>query len=123
MVSINLVVLYCSNLEQSLSFYQALGLDFKEEQHENRPVYYSCLIGGILLDLCPLIEDPYPLVKDSTVIKRIPKDRIGLVVDNLDDILHKLGANVLSTKKDKIFGLRAILEDPDGRSIFLSESK
>ena len=78
MTSINLIVLNCKNLEESLSFYGTLGLEFQEEQHGKSPIHYSCQMDGILLEL-------YPTQKECG-----QRDRIGLVVNDLDDILTKL---------------------------------
>jgi len=110
MTHINLIVLNCKNLEESIAFYEALGLKFQEEQHDKSPVHYSCQIDGVLLEL-------YPTERECG-----QKDRVGLIVNDLDDILSKLKENIHGIRDDS-FGYRAILKDPNGRLVFLSESK
>lgn len=53
--SLNLLVLYVSDLNESRKFYELLGLDLTLEQHgPEGPVHYSAeLSGGLILELYP----------------------------------------------------------------------
>ena len=109
MTSINLIVLNCKNLEESIAFYEALGLKFQEEQHGKSPVHYSCQLEKVLLELYPTQEE----VNRNT--------KLGFRVDNIDEILTKLPKYVYNQKRDTQYGPMAILKDPDGMWILLSE--
>ena len=109
MTSINLIVLNCKNLEESIAFYEALGLKFKEEQHGKSPVHYSCQLENVLLELYPTDKEANRSIK------------LGFRVDNIDEILTKLPKYVYNQKRDTQYGPMAILKDPDGMWILLSE--
>jgi hypothetical protein len=67
-VALSLLVLRCSNVAASRRFYEAIGLTFREEQHEGGPAHWSCDLDGVVLELYPAGE-------------RIPSvGRLGLVV-------------------------------------------
>lgn len=52
-MTLNLLVLYVSDLERSRTFYELLGLDLRREQHGG-PVHYAAeLDGGTVLELYP----------------------------------------------------------------------
>ena len=66
------VVLRSQNMEDTRLFYQCLfGVEFKEEQHENGPKHYSCLLGEFLLEIYP-----QPTDERGT-------DQLGFIVDFL----------------------------------------
>ena|SRR3989344_7324475 len=109
MASINLIVLNCKNLEESINFYETLGLKFQEEQHGKSPVHYSCQIDGILLEL-------YPIQKEAN-----RSTKLGFKVKNIDEILTKIPKYIYDQKRETEYGPRAILKDPDGMWVLLSE--
>jgi lactoylglutathione lyase len=39
--SLNLIVIRAADLDKSLAFYRALGLEFAQEQHGTGPVHYA----------------------------------------------------------------------------------
>ena len=43
--TLSLMVLRTDNIEAVLAFYQAIGLQFQQEQHGSGPIHYSCEIG------------------------------------------------------------------------------
>ena len=111
MTIINFIVLNCRNLEKSLSFYQALGLEFQQEQHGKSPVHYSCQIENILLELYPV---------DREKVNRDTK--VGFIVENIDEIINKL-PTYFHSKKETNYGPMATLKDPDGMWILLYQDK
>lgn len=66
-MKLSYLVLYSSDLEKLKSFYEDLGLQFKQEQHGGGSVHYSCSLDNVVLELYP---------GDSPV-------RLGFVVDNV----------------------------------------
>ncbi|MCK0472476.1 hypothetical protein [Halalkalibacter sp. APA_J-10(15)] len=50
-IYINLVVISSLNIEKSVTFYEALGLIFKKEQHGNGPEHYACEIGNLVFEI------------------------------------------------------------------------
>lgn len=107
MLSINLIVLICSDIEKSKNFYEILGLNFFKEQHDNSQIHYACDINGVVLELYP----------ESTRFPVEKSVRLGINVKNLH--LLKQHNNMHFKKiNDRLFSV----EDPDGRIVFITES-
>lgn len=118
MTYFSLVVLRCSDLELSRAFYTALGLAFHTERHGTGPVHYSCQLGDLVLELYPGKPGSAP---DRTQAGAIMH---GFRIESLDTVLVSLQA--LGTKKvqspaDSSWGRRAVVLDPDGRAVELTQ--
>jgi lactoylglutathione lyase len=117
MVSLSLIVLRSANVDAALTFYQALGLTFAQEQHGSGPIHYSCQIGGTVLEIYPGEEGVAPDRKSGGATM------LGFAVASIDDVLAKLPDKPMSAPKDSTWGRRAVVLDPDGRAIELTEAK
>lgn len=106
MLSINLIVLSCSDIEKSKLFYTKLGLNFIREQHANGPLHYACDIGNITLELYPC-STRFPIEKSV---------RLGINIEKLDVLKaqHEIKPKQINTT---LFSV----EDPDGRTIFITK--
>ena len=78
-LSINLIVLRCNDIEKSKKFYEMLGLTFKKEKHGNGPVHYSANINDLVLELYP---SPAELVLDNY--------RLSFSHSSLQELIAKL---------------------------------
>lgn len=111
-MELNLIVLYSSDMERLLSFYQSMGLKFVEEKHENSPRHYACQLGSLVLEL-------YPEGR-----RHHPNAALGFVVDNLDALIENVeGKYIYAQPREWEYGRTALLYDPDGRKIILQEKK
>lgn len=113
-ISLNLLVLTTCGMETLLAFYRTLGLKFAEEQHGNGPIHYGAKCGDLVFELYPASENR-PV--DSTT-------RLGFAVANLDDViveLQKLGAPIVTPATSTEWGYRAVVRDPDGRAVELTQ--
>ncbi|MEM8504396.1 MAG: VOC family protein [Cyanobacteria bacterium P01_D01_bin.1] len=111
-------MLRSSNLEDTLSFYSALGLNFIQEQHGSGPLHYSCDLGGLVLEiyLGQAGMVPEPKATGSTML--------GCNVVSLDETLECLQALDIEPKsapKDAEWGRWINVVDPDGRVIQLNQ--
>ena len=116
--SLSLVTLRSANMETALSFYRALGFEFVEEQHGNGPRHHSSKAGSTVLEIYPGDPGRAPERKSAGATL------IGFGVANLDQALTsltQLGAPVLTPAKESPWGRRAVVADPDGRAVDLSE--
>ncbi len=72
-ISLNLLVLRCTNLQASKAFYEDLGMIFVEEQHGKGSKHYSTELSGMILELYPLVDnqniDHLRLGFTSTLVK------------------------------------------------------
>jgi lactoylglutathione lyase len=112
--SLRLLVLKSAKTEAVLAFYTAIGLSFKQEQHGTGPKHHSAQIGATVFELYPLggkdVADPTP--------------RLGFAVDDLGKTLENLSAlngAIIREPEATAWGRRAVVHDPDGRSVELYE--
>ena len=116
--SLGLVVVRSADIEQTLRFYRALGLEFTEEQHGNGPVHYACDLGGTVIEIYPGKPGTAPdrRAGGATLLGF----QVGLLEVTLKAIAE-IGATVLTAPQASPWGKRAVVQDPDGRAIELSE--
>lgn len=114
-ISLNLVVLRTPDIKRAVEFYTRLGLKFVQHRHGNGPEHFSAETAGGVFELYPLSAGA-----PSTL-----GTRIGFHVPSIDDTLEGLsdypGAVVTPTKKTE-WGWRAVVADPDGHKIELSQA-
>lgn len=109
---LNLIVLHSLDPSQTLDFYNFLGIGFEKQQHENGPVHWSADLEGLVLEV-------YPVEVPGEVGHSI---RLGFEVEDLTCVVHSLrvsGVEILREIKASNWGLRAVVRDPDNRSIEL----
>jgi catechol 2,3-dioxygenase-like lactoylglutathione lyase family enzyme len=107
-VKLHLLVLRTPKLEDLKRFYSALGVRFERERHGNGPEHYAATVGGdLVLEIYPAQDGAAP----------DPGLRLGFSVDNLEETLRALSQTV--TPRLSPWGLRALVRDPDGRTVEL----
>jgi lactoylglutathione lyase len=114
-VSLTLLVLKTRQVEQFRRFYQTLGMEMTEERHGKGPVHFSARAGTVVVEVYPLGDDGNP-VDFST--------RLGFGVENLAEVirgLEAIGTNVVKAPKETDLGWQAVVKDPDGRSVELTQ--
>jgi catechol 2,3-dioxygenase-like lactoylglutathione lyase family enzyme len=112
---LNLLVLKTHDLPRLRNFFAPLGLAFVEEQHGKGPVHFAAHCGDLVLELYPLPDDAS--VPDATT-------RLGFAVADLEATLQglrALGAEVVREPRATAWGRQAVVRDPDGRSVELTE--
>jgi lactoylglutathione lyase len=112
--SLKLLVLKTPHVESAHKFYTRLGFQFAEEQHGNGPVHYSAAFGDGILEIYPL---PVSSEADSTTRLGISVRDVGAVVELLRDTTE-----VISRPTVTKWGTRAVVRDPDGRTVELYEA-
>jgi lactoylglutathione lyase len=113
-VSLNLLVLRSPNVERARVFYAALGLQFESHRHAAGPEHLSALLhGGGVLEIYPA-----PNGVQSQGI------RLGFRVESVDRAVEALvrgGGSIASAAQESEWGRRAVVEDPDGNKVELSQ--
>jgi catechol 2,3-dioxygenase-like lactoylglutathione lyase family enzyme len=113
-ISLNLVVLRSPDITRSAAFYTRVGLQFHLHRHGSGPEHFSSeLVGGGVFEL-------YPVDKGTTVVGT----RIGFRVPSVDEAVTALAeypGAVVSKPGDSEWGRRAIVLDPDGNKVELSQ--
>jgi lactoylglutathione lyase len=117
--TLSLMVLRTDNIESALAFYHAIGLHFQQEQHGAGPIHFSCQIGTTVMEIFPAEVGKAPDRKSGGATM------LGFTVSSLDETLQalaNLGIIPLSPPKQSAWGRRAVVLDPDGRAIEISEA-
>lgn len=111
--SLKLIVLKTNDVESLRAFYTRLGFRFVEEQHGKGPLHFSAPLGDGILEIYPLPDGKQP---DTT--------RLGFAVSDVVSIVASLIETevVVSKPKQTEWGLRAVVRDPDGRTVELYEA-
>jgi predicted enzyme related to lactoylglutathione lyase len=111
---LNLIVIRSQEPARTVGFYELLGLNFQEEQHGKGPVHWAAELDGQVLEIYPAktMQD----VDSST--------RLGFQIRSIEDVINSLrskGAEIVQSPQTSDWGLRAVIRDPDGRSVELAE--
>jgi predicted enzyme related to lactoylglutathione lyase len=112
--ALNLLVIRSPDVDRSARFYELLGLVFTKHAHGTGPQHYAAELGSAVFEIYPRTDE-----KDST-----SRTRLGFRVANVDQTITKLqqsGAKIISPPKDTSFGRRAVVDDPDGHRIELTQ--
>lgn len=115
MIRCNLLVIKTNQLETTCEFYQSIGIQFQKHQHGKGPVHYAAEIGPFVFEIYPS-PDRQALVDSST--------RLGFEVLQLDKLIATLPEDiVLKFPHQAEWGYQAIVQDPDGRKIELTQQQ
>ena len=113
-VSLNLVVIRSTDLDRSARFFAALGVELSREIHGSGPEHLAGRAGSVVLELYPSES-----AGTTTVV------RLGFCVQSIAKVLASLaneGGVVLSPPTGSPWGLRAVVVDPDGHRVELTEA-
>ncbi len=110
-LDMNLMVMYCEDIEAARQFYGRVGIPFELEKHGNGPEHFAAKLGQTVLELYPRRNGKSP----STV-------RIGFVVDDLTSVIETMrgaGDTIATEPADSPWGRRAVVKDPNGNAVEL----
>lgn len=115
-IQLNLVVIRASNLEQAAAFYRLLGIDFVKYRHGNGLEHFACDLGTVVFEIYPRTSEA-----DNTTATRLGF-RVASVNETVTE-LEKRGVPIISPLKNSPWGWRAVVTDPDGHKVELTELK
>lgn len=116
--AVGALVLFSASVDRAVAFYRALGVQIETEQHDDGPPHYACDLGGTHFAIFPAPPGSVPPLRRGGCT--FP----GFVVESVATSLEAaraLGANVIEEPSPYAWGLRAVLEDPDGRPVEIFE--
>jgi lactoylglutathione lyase len=111
-IHLSLVVIRSVNLEESVKFYQMLGLNFEKHQHENGLEHFASNIGQATFEIYP----------QTARMGATTGTRLGFQVLDVDSLvirLQKADVTVITKPSVSEWGRRAVVVDPDGHRIEL----
>ena len=113
-LSIQLLVLRCRNIEETMRFYNLYEFSFQKEKHGKGPEHYAADNFGFVLELYQVVQGDKP---DNV--------RVGFSTPYLSDISGNLlhAKNVFIEKRPYDFEgkLCMLVQDPDGRKVEVSQ--
>jgi len=110
---LNLLVLRARDPRQLAHFYGQLGLDFQPEKHGSGPEHMACAMTQSTIEI-------YPSAGSSTTTGT----RIGFAVADVEEAVGlalSAQGTVRSAPKRGQWGVRAVIEDPEGHIVELTE--
>jgi predicted enzyme related to lactoylglutathione lyase len=111
---LSLLVLRAQDPTALVAFYSALGLVFVQEQHGEGPVHYAAYADSVVLEIYPKREGA-----STTAV------RLGFRVPGLEGIVAALvtaGGVLRQAPTASRGGRSAVIKDPEGHTVELTES-
>jgi lactoylglutathione lyase len=111
---LNLVVIRSADPERLAAFYGNIAPQFEKHVHGNGPEHFASTCGQVTFEIYPRRDD-----QDATT-----PVRLGFSVPDVDDAVTKLlgaGARLVAAAKDSPWGRRAVVDDPEGHRIELTQ--
>ncbi|MFQ5918465.1 MAG: VOC family protein [Thermoplasmata archaeon] len=112
------LILFSHRLPAVVQFYRAIGLELEPEQHEEGPVHY---VSGLGPTHFAVFEGP---PGEAPEFRSGGSTFPGFAVDSLEEALSgakSVGARIAQEPSQYPWGMRALVVDPDGRTIELFE--
>lgn len=107
-----LLVIRTTDLPRLVAFYRCMEIEFTEHRHGTGPMHFAAEHCGVVFEIY--------LAKKQEDVDRTT--RLGFSVRELHtvvDSLRSLGAMVIEEPTQSEWGIRAVVKDPDGRSVEL----
>lgn len=113
--SLTLLVIRAADLGRAERFYNALGLSFTREKHGDGPEHLAADVGGAAFEVYPQGDSP-----------GTAGVRLGFKVDALEEAVsaaEAAGGRVVTPPGPNPWGtgLRAVVADPDGHRVELTD--
>jgi catechol 2,3-dioxygenase-like lactoylglutathione lyase family enzyme len=112
--ALNLVVIRSSDLQRAQRFYEALGLRFSWEQHGDGPRHLATDLGHLVFEIYPAGGGP-----------GLSGVQLGFQVASVAEAIaavEALGAVIVSRGKGRPWRKPAVVIDPDGNRLLLTEA-
>lgn len=112
---LNLIVLRARDADALARFSSALGLNFARHRHGNGPEHYAHEEG-------PVVFEIYPSAASGPTQVLRPGFCVGDLTATLADTITA-GATVVTPAAESPWGLRAVIADPEGHRVELTQPK
>lgn len=114
--SLALIVLRVADIGRAADFYSVFGMSFEKHAHGKGPEHYAANLGEIVFEI-------YPQTTEENSTRHV---RIGFRVSDVKATLQALeekGGTIISVPKESAWGLRAVIDDPFGHRIELTQTE
>lgn len=113
-VALNLVVIRVADVEQAQQFYETVGLRFTRERHGKGPEHLAANADGTIFEV-------YPRGNAASTASV----RLGFRVVSVAEVIaavQQIGAEIASPPTETPWGLRAVVIDPEGHRVEISQA-
>jgi lactoylglutathione lyase len=113
--ALNLVVIRSADLDRAAGFYGALGVRLSRERHGSGPEHLAGQVGAAVFEVFPAAAGR------STI-----GVRMGFLVESVADAVvaaQGAGGAVVTPPRAGPWGFRAVVSDPDGHRVELTEAE
>ena len=110
--TLNLLVIRSLEPKRTVAFYELLGIAFQEEQHGKGPIHWAAELEGVVLEVYP--------AKSAEEVGQT--SRLGFKVEAISEVvigIVEAEGTIVSEPKQSPWGLRAVVRDPDNRTVEL----
>lgn len=119
-MEVGALILYTRRLAETVAFYRALGMPLEEESHEGGPRHYAC-------DLGPTHVAVYEAAGGRAQARGSAGSVMaGFTVGSVTEAIaavRSFGAHVVEEPSEYPWGMRALVDDPDGRTVEIFERR
>jgi len=119
LVRLDAVILWSRDVARVVAFYRAIGVPIEVEDHGDGVRHHAADFQGVhfaILD-ASAPGDARRRGEDGAVQVSFKVDDLGAVLDSL----RALSAKIVIDRQPGPWGIRVVLEDPDGRPIQLTQ--
>jgi lactoylglutathione lyase len=109
---LNLLVIRSADIDRSRQFYEQFGFAFEPHQHGKGAPHLAAERDGFVFEIYPSQG------KDTSAT------RLGFAVNRIEETIERLvfvGGQVISQPKASPWGKRAVIMDPDGHKVELTQ--
>ena len=112
--SLGLGVIRASDIARVAKFYEALGCAFVSERHGKGPEHLASDLGGTIFEIYPVGNQP-----------ATAGVRLGFIVPSMSAAINaaeSAGGTIQTPPAESPWGLRAVLRDPEGHVVEVTQS-
>jgi predicted enzyme related to lactoylglutathione lyase len=121
--SVGALILFTARLEEVVAFYRRLGFPLEEEDHDHvGPIHLACDLGATHFAIFAARADPG--AADAARWRSPGSSYFGVEVEGLGALIEEAraaGCSIRQEPETYPWGVRALLDDPDGRVVELFE--
>lgn len=119
---VDAIILYSTDLDVIVPFYRALGLALDAQEDVGGEKHYACEMGLSHFAIFPAREGSI----GTSSYRASGSTLIGFQVDKVDRLVETAqqhGAKVVEAPHEVPWGRRAVISDPEGRTLELNQPR
>ena len=112
------LILFTARIEDVVCFYRAIGIPLESEQHEAGPIHFACEFGRTHFAVFEAGDGRAPEFRSGGSCFA------GFAVASIEKAISAarvIGAEIIQEPESYPWGVRALVQDPDGRVVELFE--